>query len=83
MRLGTANAEGPASEMAITVTAMRTRLQPVRKIRPFVDWMLRDNLRVFKKYDRDRSGSIDLGELEFALEEYFDQVVVGGGDSFF
>ena len=81
-----ANADSRAAEIMIlceknsgdgrnlTVHGLRTYLAPIRKLKPFVDWMLGNRMAVFKKYDKDRSGTIDLEELESALDEYFDEV---------
>jgi len=40
------------------VFGMRTHLEPVPRLKPFVDWMLKDRMRVWKKYDVDKSGTI-------------------------
>ena len=58
----------------LTVHGLRTYLEPIPKLKPFVSWMLGDRMSVFKKYDKDKSGTIDLQELESALDEYFDEV---------
>jgi len=47
-----------ASSLTITVFGMRTHLEPVPRLKPFVDWMLKDRMRVWKKYDADKSGTI-------------------------
>jgi Ca2+-binding EF-hand superfamily protein len=58
----------------ISVFEMKTFLLPVRKFKLFAEWMLKDRRKVFKKYDKDKSGTIDFDELENALEEFFDEV---------
>lgn len=47
-----------AASMHITVFGMRTHLEPVPRLKPFVDWMLKDRMRVWKKYDVDKSGTV-------------------------
>ena len=81
-----ANADSRAAEIMVlceknsgdgrnlTVHGLRTYLEPIRKLKPFVNWMLGNRMAVFKKYDKDKSGTIDLEELELALDEYFDEV---------
>ena len=58
----------------ISVFEMKTFLLPVRKFKLFAESMLKDRRKVFKKYDKDKSGTIDFDELENALEEFFDEV---------
>ena len=50
-----------------------TKLRPARaaqvpKLAPFVAWLTKDKQRVWKRFDKDKSGTMDLGELEAALE---------------
>jgi hypothetical protein len=63
---------GGASE--ISATAMRTYLEPVPRFKPFVEWMLQGKMTNWRKYDVNHSGSLDLEEIEGAVDEYLDEV---------
>lgn len=58
----------------ISILEFKTYVRPVPKLRPFVEWVLQDRAAVFKKYDHDKSGAIDIKELELILDEYFNTV---------
>ena len=71
MSVCTVAALGRAS---ISVLAIKKYLVGNPRYQPFALWMLKDRCRVFKRHDVDKSGTIELDELEKALEEYFDEV---------
>lgn len=56
------------------MSKLKLELDGVPKLRAFSQWMCRDKGAKFKQYDVNKGGSIDLEELELALEEYFESV---------
>jgi len=56
------------------MSKLKLELEGVPKLRAFSQWMCCDKGAKFKQYDVNKGGSIDLEELELALEEYFDSV---------
>ena len=56
------------------MSKLKLELEGVPKLRAFSQWMCRDKGAKFKLYDVNKGGSIDLEELELALEEYFNSV---------
>jgi Ca2+-binding EF-hand superfamily protein len=73
-----ANADSRAAEIievctaacggdSITVMVFNSHLLPVPKYHSFASWMLKGRAEVFKRHDVDKSGTIDLDELQAAL----------------